>query len=119
MSKQSIINHFSQHGIIHELPKEALAILFAPYAAVFKARGVSLNFEQDNDLYKSQLTAIKNVLLTIYMDTEEGRDLSNKLDEIVLIDKNFDQVSAFIEDVLFKWRDGLEDTGLDLDEQPR
>lgn len=117
MSKQSIINHFSQHGLVHELPKEALAILFSPYAAVFEARGLTLDFELDDDLYQAHLTAIKNVLLNIYMDTEEGRDLSNKLDAIVLIDKNFTQVSSFIEDVLFKWRDGLESTGLNLDEQ--
>ena len=117
MSKQSIINHFSEHGIINCMKPEALSALFAPYRDFLIAKGVPDHFDLSEDKYKIYLGALRAALMSVNMDDAAGRELSNKLDEIDLINKNYNQMFAHIELCLPLWRDGLEATGLDMNDQ--
>ena len=116
MSKESIINHFSDVGLVYRLDK-ACKVLFAPYTALFKERGLEFNFELEGAEKTAHLDRIRDILLSLSTETEAGRRLSNVLDEIVLVDKNYSKVSTYIEDITQKWGDGLSASGYNIGEQ--
>ena len=116
MSKESIINHFSDVGLVYRLDK-ACKVLFTPYTALFKERGLEFNFELEGAEKTAHLDRIRDILLSLSTDTEAGRRLANVLDEIVLVDKNYSKVSTYIEDITQKWGDGLRASGYNIGEQ--
>lgn len=116
MSKESIINHFSEVGLIYRLDKTC-KLLFSPYTALFEERGLEFDFELEGAEKAAHLDRIRDILLNLSTETEAGRRLSNVLDEIVLVDKNYDKVSTHIEDIVLKWGNGLRESGYNIGEQ--
>ena len=100
MSKTSIVNHFSEQGVINCMGKEAHIALFMPYAAYFLRRGLDLNFAQGNRECEEQLEQIKVLLMNINLEDKLGSELSELLDDIDTLNRHYDLVSKDVEDVL-------------------
>lgn len=117
MSKTSIVNHFSEQGVINCMGKEAHIALFMPYAAYFLRRGLDLNFAQGNKECEEQLEQIKVLLMNINLEDKLGSELSELLDDIDTLNRHYDLVSKDVEDVLQNWRSDIEKVGLSLNER--
>ena len=116
VSKQSIINHFSQHGIISCMKPDTLTTLMKPYKDFLSSKGVSQEYDLSNeDQYKLYVGALRAALMDLNMDDDSGHELSNVLDDIALLEKSYTMLESYIEDYKSKWASLLEATGLNLD----